>query len=99
MTGYLEIATFVLLLIFFFACEIYRLKAPMRGVISSITPIAGGLGGYQAKVKLPSGNEEEVYISSCVMCANKLTCGSEVLIHKIKNKKIASAPLVCKLKD
>lgn len=99
MTEYLEIATFVLLLIFFAACEIYRLKAPVRGKINSITPIAGGLGGYQAKVKLPAGNEEEVYISSCVMCAGRLSCGSEVLVHKTKDRKIASAPVVCRLKD
>lgn len=98
MTEYIEIATFIFLLIFFIVIEIYRLKASERGKISSMESIAGGLGGYQAKVKLYSGKEEKVYISPCVMCAGKFTKGSEVIVHRTKNRNVASAPLVCRRK-
>jgi len=98
MIDYVEIATFIFLFIFFAATEIYRLKTPERGIIRAIEPIAGGLGGYQAKVKLHTGKEEEVYISPCVMCAGRFILGSEVLVHRTKDRTVASAPLVCSRK-
>ena len=99
MFEYVEIATTVLLLVLFAAAEIYRLSAPKRGRLISCEPIAGGLGGYNAKVELKSGDVADVYISPCVMCAGRLEVGSEVIVHKTKNGLVASVPLVCSLEN
>jgi len=99
MFEYVEFATTILLFAMFLASEIYRLRAPDRGRVVECEPIAGGLGGFQAKVELKSGRIADVYISPCVMCAGKLTKGSEVIVHKTKRGLIASTPLACSRKS
>jgi len=98
MIGYVELATTILLFIAFLAAEIYRLRSPDRGRIVECESIAGGLGGYRAKVRLYSGELVEVYISPCVACAGKLSCGSEVIVHRTRQGLVASTPLACSRK-
>ena len=98
MAEYLELGTTILLFIFFAAFEIYRLTRPARGKIIGIEPIAYGLGGYEAEVELETGKIVKAYVSTCTMCAGRLTEGSEVIVHKTKDGFVVSLPIACKCK-
>jgi len=77
--------TFIALVIFFVAVEIYRAKFFIKGVIVEFCSSDLGIEDFilsRLKVQLKNGQIVEAEASRCTMCMGNLSVGDEVSLSK-----------------
>jgi len=93
--------TFVALVIFFVAVEIYRAKFFVKGVIVEFCASDLGIEEFilsRMKVQLKNGQVIEAEASSCTMCLGNLAVGDEVSLLKKDERYIVNLPFKIKPK-
>ena len=93
--------TFIALIIFFVAVEIYRAKCYLRGIIIEFCPSITGIDNLilsRLKIKLEDGKIIEAEASRCTMCMGRLTIGDEINVIKSNNRYIVNLPIMGKKK-
>jgi len=93
--------TFIGLVIFFVATEIYRSKFFLKGVIVEFYSSDLGIEEFimsRLKVQLKNGQLVDAEASRCTMCVGYLTIGDEVLLFKKDERYIVNLPIQMKRK-
>ncbi len=89
MYDFIVFYTFLGLILFFIAVEIYRIKHYLKGNIVCIYPPQLGLENLlstQMKIKLTDGREVDAEVFQCTICLGRFQVGDEVYLTRAKNK-------------
>ena len=81
--------TFVALILFFLAIELYKLKYNIKGQVLGFCRSESGLenfAGSRMKVELKNGTIVEAEAETCTMCMGEFCVGDEVRLIKSKDK-------------
>jgi hypothetical protein len=93
--------TFIALIIFFIAVEIYRARHYIKGEVVHIYPsllgIENSISG-QMKVRLRDGSEVEAEAFKCTLCLGDFSIGDEVYLTYAKEKYQINLPFRLKRK-
>jgi hypothetical protein len=93
--------TFIGLVIFFVAVEIYRTKFFIKGMIIEFRSSDLGIEEFilsRLKVQLKNGQVVEAEASRCTMCMGNLAVGDEVSLLKKDEQYIVNLPFKMKTK-
>jgi hypothetical protein len=93
--------TFIGLVIFFVAVEIYRAKFFIKGVIVEFSSSDLGIEEFvlsRLKVQLKNGQVVEAEASQCTMCMGHFAVGDEVSLLKKDERYILNLPFKIKTK-
>jgi hypothetical protein len=93
--------TFIGLVVFFVAVEVYRSKFFVRGMIVEFCSSDLGIEEFilsRLKVQLRNGQVVEAEASQCTMCMGHLALGDEVSLLKKDERYIVNLPLKVKRK-
>jgi hypothetical protein len=91
--------TFIGLVVFFVAIEVYRAKFFIKGVIVEFCPSELGIEEFilsRLKVQLKHGQVVEAEASQCTMCMGHLALGDEVSLLKKEERYIVNLPFKIK---
>ncbi|MEE4312082.1 MAG: hypothetical protein V2J62_09470, partial [candidate division KSB1 bacterium] len=87
--------TFILLLLFFFGIEFYKMKNYIKGEIIGFNQqdmLLGGMVGSRLKVQLKNGSVIEAEAERCTMCMGDFQVGEEVRLIKSNDKYTVHLP-------
>ena len=93
--------TFIGLIIFFVAVEIYRTKHYIKGNVIFIYPAPLGVENLissQMKIRLNDGTEVDAEAFRCTMCLGNFNLGDEVYLTRAKGKYQINLPFRLKKK-
>jgi len=93
--------TFIALVIFFIAVEIYRARHYIKGIVVHIAAAPLGVENListQMKVRLQDGNEVDAEAFKCTMCLGGFSIGDEVYLSRAKGKYHINLPFKLKRK-
>ena len=93
--------TFIGLVVFFVAIEVYRAKFFVKGVIVEFCPSELGIEEFilsRLKVQLKHGQVVEAEASQCTICMGHLALGDEVSLFKKNERYIVNLPFKVKRK-
>ena len=88
--------TFISLVLFFLAIEIYRFKYSLKGTLINFSPSKLGVEELivsRLQVKLRNGDIIEAEAMRCTMCLGHFSIGDEVQVTKSKDKYLVNLPL------
>jgi len=88
----LEHATTLILIVFFAAAEIYRLKRGLRGVLVSVNDPGIFLPVTSVKVRLRTGGEVTAQLNCCTACLGRLQIGDEVRVAASREGYVVDLP-------
>ena len=91
----LVLYTFIALIIFFLALEIYKLKFYIRGTIVEFCSSKIGIDDLicsQLIVKLEDGQTVKAEAERCTMCMGQFSIGDEVRLIKSNNRYVVHLP-------
>lgn len=88
----LDYATTLILLVFFAAAEIYRLKRGRRGVIVSMNDPGMLLPVTSVTVRLGDGDEVTAQLNCCTACLGQLKIGDEVRVAPSREGYVIDLP-------
>lgn len=97
MNNTLVLYTFVALIIFFAALEIYKFKFYLKGKVVGFRNPSIGLGDLiisHLKVRLENGQTVEAEVERCTMCMGQFSIGDEVRLIKSNDKYMVHLPFI-----
>ena len=95
----LVFSTFVALVIFFVAIEIYRSKFVIKGVIVEFSHTDPGIDEFilaRMQVRLQNGQVVQAEASHCTVCMGNLAVGDEVSLSRKDDRYIVNLPFKMK---
>jgi len=94
--------TFLGLILFYVATEIYRIKNHRKGTVVEFCPARLGIEEFilsRMKVKLSNGTIIEAEASKCTMCMGNIQIGDTVHISQTDDKYLVNLPFSLKKKS